>query len=538
MKSDHVKLLREFYKEASEIITICSDNAVIGITEPDNHGISEVKASGYNEYGKLNVENWRNIIKVSADFDSLIGLTSEGRVMSTGDTTCKSNEASDLDVSGWTDIVDIAKGKQVTVGLKKDGKVIATGSNIYHSCDVGKFDSVVQIIAGYGYTAGLRTDGTVAFAGVDRYHQNRDMKYYYDTSSWNNIVKLFTEDSYSSRIYGLKEDGTIVTTGDTDSSDIQINNWSHIIDLFPNGSSSIGIKEDGSIEIIYNPNGSERERAISKLSDYLNNIVYAESGYRQCVFLRADGTVIIIGFSQEQMKIVSQWKNIVAVKFIDENLIVGLKANGEVLQSSYNIREASDNENFINNLVSGKNTPVDYIYYTIDTRSWKLKRMDLSAYVLAVRLMTEGDVRYSGNLLCMIDYFSNANELYNCLNKINDKLTIYKYALQGAKKIYEMYELDNFININGNKRVFEKLYELLSYIIQLPEAKAYLEKLKIEQKDKEQQLADEKIKAKDKMDRLKREYAGLSIFDLKKKRLINKEIAHMENYLNILFGKN
>ena len=81
------------------------------------------------------------------------------------------NTSGECDVDDWTDIVAVSAGGVHTVGLKADGTVVAVGWNEYSQCNVGNWTDIVAVTAGGVHTVGLKADGTVVAVGDNEYGQ-------------------------------------------------------------------------------------------------------------------------------------------------------------------------------------------------------------------------------------------------------------------------------------------------------------------------------------------------------------------------------
>jgi hypothetical protein len=92
-----------------------------------------------------------------------VGLKRDGTVIATGCNTRKQ-----CNVDNWHDIVAISAGKLHTVGLKRDGTVIAVGCDNYGQCDIEDWCDIVAVAAGSGHTAGLKKDGTIITTDDDQ----------------------------------------------------------------------------------------------------------------------------------------------------------------------------------------------------------------------------------------------------------------------------------------------------------------------------------------------------------------------------------
>ena len=554
VKRNHIKLIQDFYRSANDIIAVSNDNAVYGISKLDPYyNAAIVYATGFNEQNKLNVKEWRNVVKIKTGNISAVGLTSNGRLVTAGNTWCYTGEQSDLDVGSWSEIKDFSKSHASTAAIRDDGSVVAAGSNDFNEGNVSGFRDIVQVVSGVGFTAGLRSDGTVAFAGVDdvshqtegrspgqTVHMRNLLKHSYDTSSWSHIVRLYSEpelDSLNERLYGLRDDGTVLAAGNLYDYQQTMSQWTDIVDLFAYFGKVIGIKSDGSIVTTYGTGSDEALlRELSANQHLLNDIVFAIPRRDWCVLLKADGTVISFGLPAEIAGEIKKWKNIVSVKSLDEAdaVIIGLKANGEVVQTSYATRKTTDDEAMSKDLASGifKDMSVYEKRYTIDTREWKLRQTELDAYMLSVSLLAEGDPAAAAGLLKTIDYFSNASVLL----ALRDGLLSVETVVDGVRKIHDSYTLVEFYTVFEHKEVFDKLCDLLGLFRDNAGALAYSEELRNEQLTLEQKLLSERERMLKKIDNLKREYSGLSGFSFKRKKEIKKELEECETYLSVLKG--
>lgn len=207
----------QVFAGTGRITALCSNGYVhIGDNNANGHAFTEnwndiVKtvSSGYYTYalkkdGKVltdeensDVSEWENIIDIDIHSATVIGLKSDGTVVTSADS-------SRTGVDAMKDITMVSAGMSHYLGLTASGTVIATGGkNSYGERDVGQWTDIVSIDAGDYHSVGLRADGTVVAVGANLDHQC-------DVSSWENIVAI-SAGSYST--IGLKKDGSVVETG-------------------------------------------------------------------------------------------------------------------------------------------------------------------------------------------------------------------------------------------------------------------------------------------------------------------------------------
>ena len=99
----------------------------------------------------------------------VVALRSDGKVVAVGD-----NEYGQCDVESWEDVVAISAGDYHTVGLTKDGRILSTQRESDFPDSYQKINNqwiskkFCTLSAGYGFTLGVETDGSVCNAGLDK----------------------------------------------------------------------------------------------------------------------------------------------------------------------------------------------------------------------------------------------------------------------------------------------------------------------------------------------------------------------------------
>lgn len=126
-------------------------------------------------------EKWMDIISISAGggfrgSGHTVALKRNGTVVAVGD-----NSFGQCNVDEWNNIVAISAGDFHTVGLKSDGTVVSTQNSDIGDSEIAFWDDIVAVSAGYGYTLGLKSDGTVVGAGFS-------LDGLRETTGWSNIA--------------------------------------------------------------------------------------------------------------------------------------------------------------------------------------------------------------------------------------------------------------------------------------------------------------------------------------------------------------
>ena len=159
-------------------------------------------------------DEYCKIVSIAAGDSHVVGLKSDGTVVTTGN-----KDVGACDVSDWKDIVAIDAGDNYTVGLKSDGTVVTTElpeERDVGQCDVSDWKGIVAISVNDDVTIGLKADGTVCVTGgIINYDGNKkawhkEIVNKKEISDWNDIVSVKTYIGTS--FVGVKSDGTVVST--------------------------------------------------------------------------------------------------------------------------------------------------------------------------------------------------------------------------------------------------------------------------------------------------------------------------------------
>ena len=282
-------------------------------------------AVGRNLKGQINVGSWTDIVQVAAANDHYyshtVGLKADGTVVAVG-----RNLNGQINVGSWTDIVQVAADRGNTVGLKADGTVVAVGGlfTSHGELDVGSWTDIVQVAVRGGYALGVKDDGTLEFAG----------HVWEDALDWTDIVQLATTNSF---MLGLKTDRTVVAEGTNywanyGTGQLDVGSWSDIVQVDAGGmdglSYSIGLKADGTVVAVgYEGSG---QLNVGSWTDIVQ-VAAAEHCYEcQTVGLKDDGSVVAVGNNSDGQLEVGSWTDIVQVA-ANNNHTIGVKDDGTVV---------------------------------------------------------------------------------------------------------------------------------------------------------------------------------------------------------------
>lgn len=122
------KAINSKREDDNMIIAVAAGGGKPGVYGETGHTVAlrqdhTVVAVGDNNSGQCNVEEWEDIIAISAGANHTVGLRQDGTVVTTQDK----NSDSYKEISSWNDIVAISAGYHFTLGLKSDGTIVGAG---------------------------------------------------------------------------------------------------------------------------------------------------------------------------------------------------------------------------------------------------------------------------------------------------------------------------------------------------------------------------------------------------------------------------
>ena len=198
------------------------------------------------------IDTWRDIKTVVAAGSRVLGLHKDGTVVMADYMNKDKPEAG---VKNWHDVCQIATGRMYSFGLTTAGKVYSTGRIKFA---VQTWEDIVAIDTSVGYedpespprnvlkakyqyrVAGLRSDGRVLLSAVsgDVYGVQREIQ------KWRNIVAISCG---ASHMVGLKADGTVVAAGYHADGRCDVGEWTDIVAVYAGDAHTVGLKTDGTL---------------------------------------------------------------------------------------------------------------------------------------------------------------------------------------------------------------------------------------------------------------------------------------------------
>ena len=277
------------YKDSKNIIKESADKLKTRIATGAEHSVGlkadgTVVAVGHNEYGQCNVQDWTDIVAVSAGNFHTVGLKSNGTVVATG-----LGDNGECDISDWNDIIAISAGNDHTVGLKSDGTVVAVGESNgeFRALNVSEWTNIVAIAAGYFDTYGVKSDGTVVTTN----------KFTEETvSNWTNVKDI----SAHMHAIALAKDGELFATERGRYGEGSATEWKNIISIYAGSFHTVAINEIGSVGFV-GINGGKCN------FDGWSEIIAISSAGDHTIGLRADGSVIATGETENGKCNVTDW---------------------------------------------------------------------------------------------------------------------------------------------------------------------------------------------------------------------------------------
>lgn len=188
----------DIYAEDKFLVGLKSDGTVVSTDESHNF------------------EDWKNVARISGStFGSknvVLGVTEEGKVLTTADVESKTFETFCQTVAEWENIVDIRSCSMTTVGLKSDGTVVYTDCSNDFPYATTTWENIVDIDvwsnSSTGYVVGVTADGKVLMTTTAS--PFKDSKDVINTvAGWTDIKRVYAGHDY---IVAVKNDGSIVQT--------------------------------------------------------------------------------------------------------------------------------------------------------------------------------------------------------------------------------------------------------------------------------------------------------------------------------------
>lgn len=174
---------------------------------------------------------------------------------------------------------------------------------------------------------GVKSDGTVVSTGR-----------YREISEWTDIVAVSTVDE---RAVGLKSDGTVVATEYTGvdwdyAGQCDVRSWRDIVAISAGSKHTVGLKKDGTVVATKFPKEYPGDYYGQCDVESWRDIVQISAGRVHTIGLKADGTAVATGRLGSRSCSVGQWTHLVEIS-AGLSHTVGLKTDGTVVATGSNI---------------------------------------------------------------------------------------------------------------------------------------------------------------------------------------------------------
>ncbi|MBQ7668030.1 MAG: hypothetical protein IJS47_01745 [Clostridia bacterium] len=221
-------------------------------------------------------------------------------------------------IPDFSDIVEIALSELHFLALKNDGTVISFGENS-NLINTSSWENIVKIYANNSASYGIKSDGSIVIADKNVYDA---WEHQY---TWTNVVKLAPANNF---LLALKNDGTVVSVGNNEHGECNVKNWTDIVDI-STSFHSVGLRKDGTVV-------ATGENSFGECNvEYWEDIVQIATGAFYTVGLKKDGTVVATGLNSGNQCNVEDWTNVNKI-FARGNITVGITNDGKVLITGNN----------------------------------------------------------------------------------------------------------------------------------------------------------------------------------------------------------
>ena len=265
----------------------------------------------------------------------------------------------------WSDIVRISANDHSLLGLTADGRVVSNIANSNGYGTTAGLADIVKIEGGWGDWIALKSDGTVAIANSDYILDETQRA---AVESWTGIVDISAGGWRSEIIAGLKADGSVVCAMHPEPAIANepwidwpahlpnIAQWRDIAAIEASRFALFGIKADGSAVVESWAPGEDDYAKFRSLTGVVE-IASSVDGDGSVIALLADGSVVASNTMYADGNIYmdgneygvpfSQWDHVISVGVNGGNFI-GLRADGAILRNGRDLRSGWANPGYWN----------------------------------------------------------------------------------------------------------------------------------------------------------------------------------------------
>lgn len=299
---------KELAEKCEIAIKILINSSTISAGTQFSTGVTKngrVDACGYKPL-KDEVENWTDIISISAFGSLVIGLRIDGTVVTAGEL----NEKYRIETGNWDDIIAVSAGDLYIVGLRNNGTLVAQGYSGDGQMDIDSWTDIVAIDTGWRHTVGLTKDGEVLIAGLRHDDEELIRKH---PEEWHDIISISAgggdpgKKGEQGHTVGLRSDGTVVAVGDNGHGQCDFSAWKNekIVAIAAGGFHTVGLTEDG--RVVTTENDEFTKRDISEWEEKGYKMVAIAAGYGTTFAIDTNGNVHSTGYYYQGQRDTDGW---------------------------------------------------------------------------------------------------------------------------------------------------------------------------------------------------------------------------------------
>ena len=238
------------------------------------------------------IDQWEDIIQVSAGYTHFVGLKNDGTVLDTLDKIYTK-------IKTWRDIVSIGAGNCFTVGLRNDGRVLVADNVEGNDCCTLEWEDIIDISVEEEMIGGLDKKGKVHI----KWHSKKTSDEW-EPGNEQGICKVFSGGNHVIVVY---KNGNVVSKKFVVKNyhlQSEVKDFKNIVSLSTNQFHTVGINVSGKLHMTPYREGSNGQK-----NDYgdinregILGLLSVSTSNNFFVGLKPDGTLVGYGKIDEKVK--------------------------------------------------------------------------------------------------------------------------------------------------------------------------------------------------------------------------------------------
>ncbi len=269
------------HDQYSRIVDIACSNQHVVLLHDDGT-VSAIGDGGYREAITDGIDQWRNVVSVSASFLTSLGVTKDGHVLTTG-FRCS-------DAAQWTNVLSLSTGcgnnwdfvAGITTGDILISKTNPVGDAIGDTLVGEKIKQLDYMNSEYGVVY-LLEDGTVHASG-SLFEKQKES----NAALLKGLTHVRQLAVGNTHVAALLEDGTVTCVGSRTAA--AVSSWHDIVQIAAGNDYTVGLQADGSVVFEGLNTYNIRDEVIK-----WQNMIKLTAAEKFVVGLRSDGTVVMAG---------------------------------------------------------------------------------------------------------------------------------------------------------------------------------------------------------------------------------------------------